>query len=121
MTLRAVQDRVKIDFDKAVLRGAVGRHEVSVWAFPRLYAGEIVRVARALNDGDPPHKRMQTTTAGEMRALGYEVLRTNPAKPGHHSIRFPSAPSDTDIGALMAAFSPARLAPREDHDVSPAS
>jgi hypothetical protein len=121
MTLRAVRDRVKVDFDEAVLEGDIGRHEVSVWTFSGLYADEIVRVARALNGGIPPHNRMQTATAGAMRALGLEVLRTEPSKPGHHAVRFPSTPSDTDIHALMAAFSRPRLTPREDHDVSPSS
>ncbi len=117
MTETLVRDAIDRSCANAVKRGEPKRYEVSVWSFPEVYADETVRVARALNDGQPPHKRMQTTTAETMSALGCRVIRTDPGKPGHHSIRFRTAPTDTDIRALMAAYSPARLAPREDHDV----
>jgi hypothetical protein len=93
-----------------------GTYAASVWSFPGFYAEEIVRIVRALNPGDLPHRQMQTSTVGALRGLGLEVARTMPDKPGHYSVTFPSAPSSTDIEAFIQAFSAPRRTPPQGGD-----
>lgn len=97
-------------------REEFGHHDLSVWSFPDLYADEIVRVSRVLNEGDPPHGKMQTATARAILTTGCELLRTELHKPGHYSIRFASAPSQSDLRILMGAFNHPRPTPSGDEN-----
>lgn len=99
-----------------------GTYSASVWCFPAFYAEEIVRMVRALNPGDLPHTKMQTSTAGRLRGLGLSLERTMPEKHGHYSVTFPSAPATTDIEAFIQVFSPPqRTPPQGGDDVSTTS
>jgi hypothetical protein len=118
-TPRLVSGAVERHFAMQSRDGRPGTYDASVWSFAALYAEEIVRVVRELNRGDLPHTRMQTATAGAVRALGYQVIRTLPDKPGHYSVRFPSRPADTDIDAFLNILSPPRPTPPKGGDDAP--
>lgn len=88
-----------------------GVFSFSVWSFPTLYADEIVRASRALNDGDPPHRKMQTATVRAISDTGCDLVRTAPDRHGHYSVVFESMPTETELRATMDVFGAARLTP----------
>jgi len=95
--LRAAFDKC---FDKE------GRHDASVNASAHLYAEEIALEARELHKYALPHRRMQTATVGRIRAIGADVVLSEPP-PGHHAIRFSERPTDSQLDQLVAALRPA--------------
>jgi hypothetical protein len=106
MTLEGLRERLDEDFE------ADGVYDISVWTFPDMDAEEI---ALRVREADPdcnhlPHNRMQSASVGDIRALGLEVLLTEPP-PDHHSIRFPARPADNQLEDLMAVFDEPRHNP----------
>jgi hypothetical protein len=83
-----------------------GQYCLSFWASADLDVAGIVRAARAqgviTGDRNVPHGRVQVSTAGRIRAAGYELIPSPP--PGHYSLVLPDPPSDGDFEAVMSAF-----------------
>lgn len=113
-TIPLLRASIVRSFREARKHGAAPVYALSVFCFPELYADEAVRLARALNGGKPPNKQMASATAGAVRGIGAQVVRTVSEWPGHHSVRFPSDPSDKQLEDLIAVLAPARDSPRKD-------
>jgi hypothetical protein len=86
-----------------------GSYAISVWADAGLDANAIARAARDQGEGYLPHRDMQTSSAGALRSLGYELMQTGPT--GHYSLTFPARPTDEELDELMAAFDAPRPNP----------
>lgn len=104
----ATEELLRAKFDDNFRKRGV--HDISVSASAAFYAEEIAREARHLHDPALPHKKMQTATVGRIRAIGADVVLTQPP-PGHHSIRFAERPSDSQIARLVATLLPGKGRP----------
>jgi hypothetical protein len=83
-----------------------GEYALSFWASADLDVGGIVRAARhqgeLTGDRNIPHGRVQVSTAGRIRAAGFDLVATPP--PGHYSLVLPDPPTVADYAAVMSAF-----------------
>ena len=85
---------------------ANGNYDISVEASAQLDVHGLVQWVRSIDpecENRLPHNKIQVSTVGAIRAVGADVVLTEPPE-GHHSVRFQVQPTDDDLTALMAAF-----------------
>jgi hypothetical protein len=80
-----------------------GAHTLSSWSFPGLDAPGVARAAKEVDPTTLPHSVIRASTAGRIRAAGYELVATDP-QPGHYSLMLPDPPTDDDWAALNSIF-----------------
>ena len=78
-----------------------GLYRASVAALPWLSFDEIVRIAHSA--GLLPHSQVRQSTAERIRAVGFNVILTNP-RTAHADLVFGSRPSPIDYDQLLSAF-----------------
>lgn len=74
-----------------------GHFALSVFSVPGVGIDELARIANR------PNGVIRLTTAGRIRAAGYEVLPDEPP-PGHAALQLPNPPTDTDWETSRAIF-----------------
>jgi hypothetical protein len=72
-------------------------YALSVFAVPGADLATTARVA------DRPNASIRVTTAGRIRAAGYELRRSEPP-PGHADLKLPNPPTDADWETLRVVF-----------------
>lgn len=81
-------------------------YALSFWASANLDLEGIVRNAREqgalTGDRNIPHGKVQVSSAGKIRAAGFELVPTAP--PGHYSLTLSDPPTVDDYEAVMSAF-----------------
>jgi hypothetical protein len=99
----------------------VGVYGLSVWAAIGMSAAEIVRLARGHNDpaANPPKRympypQMRTSTAGQLRACGFDLVPDSPF--GHYLLTIPTPPAEEHWDALQREFGDAEPAPPREED-----
>jgi hypothetical protein len=87
----------------------IGVYGLSVWSATGLSAADIVRLARSHDDADSippqryiPHGQMRTSTAGQLRARGFDLVPDSPF--GHYLLTIPAPPTDDYWDALLEEF-----------------
>lgn len=93
---------LKASAEKSFRESGGEHYSLSVWSSPDLDAEGIAKAAREQGEEYLPHGRMQTSTVGLLRSLGYGLIPTDP--PGHYSLMLPTPPTDEDWDNLMEAF-----------------
>lgn len=94
MTDESMATNANTHFDK------YGEYALSVYSRPHLTAGQIAAVAGV------PHNQMRVSTAGRIRAAGYDVVPSEQHGPAHADLPLPDPPTANDWAALQAAFDP---------------
>jgi hypothetical protein len=74
-----------------------GEYALSMFAVPGADLEAVARVA------DRPNAAVRVSTAGRIRAAGYEVVRSEPPA-GHADLKLPAPPTDADWETLRAVF-----------------
>lgn len=77
-------------------------HALSCWSFVGKTAGEI---AVAVGTDDLPHGKLRASTAGRLRAVGFEAVSSEPP-PGHVDVKLPGPVTDAIANDLELAFDP---------------
>jgi hypothetical protein len=103
MVLANLIDSVAIEFEDS------GQYSLSVWSHPSHDAHRIVEAARQLPGSNLPHSQMRLSTAGRLRAAGFELVATD--LPGYYSLVLPSPQTDATWRALDGAFDPPQPTP----------
>lgn len=83
----------------------VGVYGLSVWSAAELSAGDIVRLARSHDTERQrylPHGKMRTSTVGQLRGHGFELVPDSPL--GHYLLTIPTPPADDDWNVLQQEF-----------------
>jgi hypothetical protein len=100
MTLKAIRQRAETDYEET------NEYSLSFWSIPNETVQAIVHAVRvqaeALGRRDIPHGSVQVSTAGAIRAAGYDLIPTPP--PMHYSLVLPNPPTNDDYEAVMSAF-----------------
>jgi hypothetical protein len=75
-----------------------GEFAISVFSAPGLDIEQLALLA------DQPHPKIRISTAGRVRAAGYEIVRSEEEALGHADVKLPSEPTDDMLDALRSAF-----------------